>query len=803
MPDSRLSDDWSARPRWLSPALLVVLFFIAGCAGGSGPGGALKNIESVEVCLNGECGPAADRFSKDELIGGMLAMLKANENTEAILCDNDPKTKECVRDDISFFVQGGPIPGVSTYGNLYLTHVGLDKKTFQIKYTMAATVTWIGTPVLCQDQYTEITVVSVDEILIETPSFACTWTIIPHVWNAKYSVGAIDFDNSVITGNYAISGAGLLVGGGGEGTFTMKFPNRHTLAFLSKDSETKKSTLRPVGQLPTQMLAAPAPKPEDVATSTGEFDPVERKLWETVSKNNKAAGYQDYLNRYPEGRFAGAARSKLQVAGELEAQNKELALWKKIKNSTEAAVFESYKAKYPKGLYVEVATIRARSLKAATAEAAELDAELALWEEVKGSTVIAEIQSYLNRYPNGQFAALAGGRIGKLGQAPTMFQDVEMSLWDKIRNSRDIMDYQNFLQAFPSGIYAGIAKGRIQNLNVLAEQTEELRFWNSVKNSKNQADYQKYLKRYPQGQFADLARTLSRQLTALDAERKELALWDDIKDSSKPGDFDVYLAQYPDGRFAIAAQDRKLKVEMEVAFADIDFGRFHALVIGNNKHAYLPDLVTAVNDAKAVGAVLEDLYGYKVTYLINADRKRIIDTLSDLRRSLTQRDNLLIYYAGHGQLDEEAGRGYWLPVDAEQRSPANWISTADITDTLKALQAKHVIVVADSCYSGTLVRSVKLDIKSAGYLRRMSNKKTRVALTSGGLEPVADDGGGGHSVFANAFLGILKENMGVIEGTRLFSKLRRPVMINAQQTPEYSDIRFAGHEGGDFLFVRR
>jgi hypothetical protein len=36
----------------------------------------------------------------------------------------------------------------------------------------------------------------------------------------------------------------------------------------------------------------------------------------------------------------------------------------------------------------------------------------------------------------------------------------------------------------------------------------------------------------------------------------------------------------------------------------------------------------------------------------------------------------------------------------------------------------------------------------------------------------------------------------------LFNSIRRPVMVNADQTPQYSDVRRAGHDGGDFLFVR-
>jgi len=34
-------------------------------------------------------------------------------------------------------------------------------------------------------------------------------------------------------------------------------------------------------------------------------------------------------------------------------------------------------------------------------------------------------------------------------------------------------------------------------------------------------------------------------------------------------------------------------------------------------------------------------------------------------------------------------------------------------------------------------------------------------------------------------------------------KIKRPIMLNSNQTPEYSDIRKAGHDGGDFLFVRK
>lgn len=40
----------------------------------------------------------------------------------------------------------------------------------------------------------------------------------------------------------------------------------------------------------------------------------------------------------------------------------------------------------------------------------------------------------------------------------------------------------------------------------------------------------------------------------------------------------------------------------------------------------------------------------------------------------------------------------------------------------------------------------------------MAKKRARVVLTSGGLEPVEDGGGGGHSVFAKHFLNAQAES---------------------------------------------
>jgi len=234
-----------------------------------------------------------------------------------------------------------------------------------------------------------------------------------------------------------------------------------------------------------------------------------------------------------------------------------------------------------------------------------------------------------------------------------------------------------------------------------------------------------------------------------------------------------------------------------------NFGRYYALIIGNNSYHHLPQLKSARHDATRIADILKNYYGFSVKLLADAKRSEILLALNRFRKKLHKDDNLLIYYAGHGWLDEQADEGYWLPIDAESDNDIHWISNSSITSKLKAINAKHILVVADSCFSGKLSRGLHISQRQPNYFDRISRKKARSVLSSGGLEPVIDSGGGdNHSVFASALLNALKENKGIMDGTMLFLKIRRPVMLNADQTPEYSDIRKAGHEGGDFLFVR-
>ncbi len=244
---------------------------------------------------------------------------------------------------------------------------------------------------------------------------------------------------------------------------------------------------------------------------------------------------------------------------------------------------------------------------------------------------------------------------------------------------------------------------------------------------------------------------------------------------------------------------------------NIEWGNYYALIIGNEINKKLPRLTSASEDAADVERVLRDQYGFKTIRLSNATRYDIMTAMNKIEKLVTEKDNVLVYYAGHGAY--RGDEGYWLPADAESDNDANWIPVRAVTERLALLKAKHLMVVVDSCYSGAMSRSAiaRYDITQSPeirekWARQMLRVKSRTVLTSGGLKPVLDKGEGKNSIFAQSFLEALKTSPGVLEGYRLYNKIYDEVLqtstrLGLPQEPSYAPIRNAGHESGTFFFV--
>lgn len=227
-----------------------------------------------------------------------------------------------------------------------------------------------------------------------------------------------------------------------------------------------------------------------------------------------------------------------------------------------------------------------------------------------------------------------------------------------------------------------------------------------------------------------------------------------------------------------------------------------ALMVGINQYAdpNIPALETALPDASAVGDLLREQLGYDVKLLPNATRADIVVALNQLAREVGPNDSVTIYYAGHGYVSEKNNTGYWIPSDARSLTPENWISNNDIARLLNNIPAKQVMLVSDSCYSGSLAKEQLVTTRSQVDPNAILAKRSVTVMSSGGEEPVSDEGKDGHSIFAYSLLNVLKTVNQYDPGSNLFHAIRTQVVKEFPQSPQYAGSASAGHTpGGDFL----
>lgn len=248
-------------------------------------------------------------------------------------------------------------------------------------------------------------------------------------------------------------------------------------------------------------------------------------------------------------------------------------------------------------------------------------------------------------------------------------------------------------------------------------------------------------------------------------------------------------------------------------YADIDFGEFHAILIGNenyNDEGWV-DLETPHKDVDDISKILRTKYGFKTTVLKDLTRSELGRAISEKASEMGPGDNLLIYYAGHGQRINDVA--YWDPIDSIPYDSLQSLGFDWLRATLSESQARKVMVVSDSCYSGVITRNVTTitsgndPLLRAEHVRYEAGIKTRVALTSGGAEQeVLDEGGGGNSLFAAAFIQTLNNNADIARASVLARSVTDIVSERAfekdfLQEPQYGDMKNSGNQGGEFFFV--
>lgn len=256
----------------------------------------------------------------------------------------------------------------------------------------------------------------------------------------------------------------------------------------------------------------------------------------------------------------------------------------------------------------------------------------------------------------------------------------------------------------------------------------------------------------------------------------------------------------------------------ETALQASDFGTYHALIIGINEYDIWPKLKYALGDAADIRSLLTQHYSFKpehVTFLNDdqATRSTIIQTLRNLLLTLNETDNLLIYYAGHGQLDPLTDDGYWIPVEGAILDESTWIPFSTLTKLLTAVNAKvkNVLIITDSCFGGALASrggppapgTPSPDLKTNEYiqtLREAVAKPSREVMVSGGFEQVPDQ-----SLFAELLKSALDTNQHPYLDAELLFYTRIYGIMRSQmpdQDPTMVKLVADKENSGRFVFVR-
>ena len=249
---------------------------------------------------------------------------------------------------------------------------------------------------------------------------------------------------------------------------------------------------------------------------------------------------------------------------------------------------------------------------------------------------------------------------------------------------------------------------------------------------------------------------------------------------------------------------KKRGLDIDEKPARVTRGINHLLAIAVNAYQHAPKLSNCVKDAGELIDILVSKYDFEEDNVVRlfdkeATRANIYRKLRKLASTIKPEDSLLIYFAGHGIYDKDSGAGYLVPVEAEPGNFWDFVSNADFLNLIRAIKSFHTFLLMDSCFSGTLFRSV--DTGSEKLAENVEQFPSRWGLAAGRIEEVEDGWHGENSPFAKSVLQYLRTNESPkFPASELVQYTKRVTPRNAKQTPIGGPLFKVGDMDGEFVF---
>lgn len=231
----------------------------------------------------------------------------------------------------------------------------------------------------------------------------------------------------------------------------------------------------------------------------------------------------------------------------------------------------------------------------------------------------------------------------------------------------------------------------------------------------------------------------------------------------------------------------------------------HALLIGASRYSVWSELPSIPNELDSVESALTDS-GFNVERLIDPDSRELKQGIVDFINNYgyEPENRLVIYFSGHGHTVRD--KGFLLPVDIplpddRQNFRRKALPMTQMLAWAKDIEAKHVLFVFDSCFSGSVFKSRSMPKNKDRYIRKVTAEPVRQFITAGS----ANEEVPARSTFTPAFVAAIRgegdlNRDGYITGSELGVHLSQLVPQFVDQTPQYGKIREYELSRGDFVF---
>lgn len=228
----------------------------------------------------------------------------------------------------------------------------------------------------------------------------------------------------------------------------------------------------------------------------------------------------------------------------------------------------------------------------------------------------------------------------------------------------------------------------------------------------------------------------------------------------------------------------------------------HLFLIGIDKYTHHPKLNSCIRDLKSFKKVLLERYDFEETnvtelYDFEATNKKIQDQFLEYVNHLTENDNLIIYYSGHGFLEKNTERGFWIPVDTQSKDYTAWLPNETIQALIARIKAKHIFLISDCCYSWSMF------INQSGKLIDDYYSSPSRWVFASGKEITYDGAAGENSLFAESIVECLTDSRQDLWVGKLIEYVKQRFENNAFQAPQGGPVYDRNHKGGEYIFKVR